>query len=102
MKIFIDSANQREILHWLREGVIDGVTTNPSIMLKDGIHDIEDGTRQMASRLGERSLSVEVTSNDCSEMIRQGREFSSLPFLPDSAWASPRLNYFELMRTLSK
>lgn len=76
MKIFLDSANAHEIESWLREGVVDGVTTNPSIMLKDGVYDIEEGARQIASTLGDRPLSVEVTSNDCSEMIRQAREFS--------------------------
>jgi len=30
-----------EIECWLRQGVVDGVTTNPSIMLKDGVSDIE-------------------------------------------------------------
>lgn len=76
MKIFLDSANAREIAHWLSEGVIDGVTTNPSIMLKDGIYDIEEGSRQLANQLADKPLSVEVTTNDPQEMIRQAREFS--------------------------
>ena len=46
MQIFIDSANFKEIEQWLRQGVIDGVTTNPSIMLKDGVFDIEEGARR--------------------------------------------------------
>ena len=76
MKIFVDSANVRDISQWLREGVIDGVTTNPSIMLKDGIHDVEEGARHIARGLGDRPLSVEVTSNDRPEMLKQAREFS--------------------------
>ena len=76
MKIFVDSANVRDVAHWIREGIIDGVTTNPSIMFKDGICDLEEGARQLADGLGDRPLSVEVTSNDSSEMIRQAREFS--------------------------
>ena len=80
MKIFVDSANIAEIEKWLRQGVVDGVTTNPSIMFKDGIYDVEDGARRIARLLGDRPLSVEVAGNDPQEMIRQGREFS--------AWAS--------------
>jgi len=43
MKIFLDSANVKEIEKWLCYGIVDGVTTNPSIMLKDGIYNIEEG-----------------------------------------------------------
>ncbi len=76
MQIFLDSANYREIEHWLREGVIDGVTTNPSIMLKDGVYDIEEGTRRLCALLGNRPVSVEVTTNDPAEMLEQARTFA--------------------------
>ena len=52
MQIFIDSANIREIEKWLRFGIADGVTTNPSIMLKDGMTDMEKGTKEIAAILG--------------------------------------------------
>ena len=42
MEIFIDSANIGEIEKWAKMGVIDGVTTNPSIMFSDGIYDTEE------------------------------------------------------------
>jgi transaldolase len=77
MKIFLDSADLREVEKWLGEGVIDGITTNPSIMLKDGVYDIEHGARQLASMVGGRPVSVEVTTNDQKEMIRQARHFAS-------------------------
>lgn len=77
MKIFIDSANQREILHWLREGVIDGVTTNPSIMLKDEVYDIEEGARRLCRLVGDRPFSVEVTTNDRVQMAVQARTFAT-------------------------
>jgi transaldolase len=71
MHIFVDSANLEEIRKWLAEGVVDGVTTNPSIMLKDGIHDIEEGARKLSKLLGNLPLSVEVTTNQTEEMVRQ-------------------------------
>lgn len=77
MKIFLDSADFKEVEKWLRQGIVDGVTTNPSIMFKDGVYDIEDGARRLASMMGSRPVSVEVTTNDHEEMIRQAREFAS-------------------------
>ncbi len=76
MQFFLDSANYREIEHWLRQGVIDGVTTNPSIMLKDGVYDIEEGARRICALLGSRPVSVEVTTNDHAEMLKQARVFA--------------------------
>jgi transaldolase len=76
MQIFLDSADLREIEHWLRQGVIDGVTTNPSILLKDGVYDLEEGTRRLCALLNPRPVSVEVTSNDTAEMMEQARLFA--------------------------
>jgi transaldolase len=77
MEIFIDSASVTEIGKWLRMGVIDGVTTNPSIMLKDGIYEIEAGAKDIAAIVNPRPVSVEVTTNNLDEMILQAREFAS-------------------------
>ncbi len=76
MQIFLDSADYKEIEKWLDEGVVDGVTTNPSIMLKDGIYDIEEGARRLTALLGNRPVSVEVTTNDRTEMLQQARTFA--------------------------
>ena len=77
MRVFVDSADQKQIGYWLEEGVVDGVTTNPSIMFKDGATDLEDCARRLASMLGEKPLSVEVTSNDRKVMIEQARTFAT-------------------------
>lgn len=73
MQIFLDTASRKEIEHWLEQGVVDGVTTNPSICLKDGVYDLEAGARQLCRLLDPRPVSIEVTSNDPDEMLRQGR-----------------------------
>jgi transaldolase len=77
MRVFVDSADQAQIEHWMEQGVVDGVTTNPSIMFKDGATDLEECARRLASVLGERPLSVEVTSNDLKIMVEQARTFAT-------------------------
>jgi transaldolase len=77
MEIFIDSANITEIEKWLKMGVIDGVTTNPSIMFKDGVYDAEAGAKEIAALVNPRPLSVEVTTNDLDEMLTQAQTFAS-------------------------
>lgn len=77
MKIFIDSANLEEIRTWLDCGIADGVTTNPSIMLKDGVDDIRKRSLEIAKMIAPRPLSVEVTSDEPEEMLRQGNELES-------------------------
>lgn len=76
MQIFLDSANRKEIEKWLQEGIVDGLTTNPSIMFKDGVFDIEKGARSLCALFGERPVSVEVTTNDRKEMVEQARTFA--------------------------
>lgn len=77
MEIFLDTSNLVEIEKWLRHGVTDGVTTNPSIMLKDGHRDLEAGARKIATLIAPRPVSVEVITNDLDEMVHQAREFAS-------------------------
>lgn len=76
MEIFIDSANISEIQKWLNMGIADGVTTNPSIMLKDGVYDVEKGAKEIATVVHPRPVSVEVTTNDLDEMLVQAQEFA--------------------------
>ena len=77
MEIFIDSASITEIEKWLKMGVIDGVTTNPSIMLQDDVYDAEAGAKEIAALVNPRPVSVEVTTNDLGEMITQAQRFAS-------------------------
>jgi transaldolase len=92
MEIFLDSANVKEIQRWLDEGVVDGVTTNPSIMFADGVHDVERGAVQIAELVHPRPVSVEVTTNDRDEMLRQGRALARLA--PNIVVKIPVINQF--------
>lgn len=92
MQIFLDSADYREIERWFRQGVVDGVTTNPSIMLKDGVYDIEEGARRLCALLGTRPVSIEVTTNQTAEMLEQGRVFAR--WAPNVVVKIPVVNEF--------
>lgn len=75
MQIFLDSADVNQLENWLKQGIVDGVTTNPSIMFKDGITDLQSGVLRISKLLGTRPLSVEVTTNDHETMLEQAHEF---------------------------
>jgi transaldolase len=77
MQIFLDSADVEAVKKWLEQGVIDGVTTNPSIMFKDGVYDLEGGARRLCALLGKSPLSVEVTTNDQTQMLEQAFTFTA-------------------------
>ena len=77
MEIFLDTANIDEIKKWFSYGVLDGVTTNPSIMLKDGGYDMEARAKEIAEIIYPRPLSVEVFTNDFDEMLEQAHTMAS-------------------------
>jgi transaldolase len=97
MKFFIDTANVREIETARNWGLIDGVTTNPSLIAKER-GSIEEIIPQIV-KLGNWPLSVEVTENHYEGMIKQGRAFTrfgdsivvKLPMTPDGLKATRTL-----------
>lgn len=92
MEIFVDSANISEIKKWLGYGILDGVTTNPSIMFKDGVYDNEAGARGIAAIVHPRPVSVEVTTNDLNEMVTQAQEFAR--WAPNIVVKIPQINQY--------
>lgn len=105
MEIFLDSADVGQIQRWLKHGVLDGVTTNPSIMLKDGGYDMEARAREIAALICPRPVSVEVTTNDHEGMVAQAREFAT--WAPNIVVKIPVINEYgepslEVVRTLAQ
>jgi transaldolase len=80
MAIFIDSGNITEIRKFMKMGVLRGVTTNPSILLKDGltggIDEIKKRTLEIAKLIHPYPLSIEVTTNDKDLMLEQARQLA--------------------------
>jgi len=77
MEIFIDTSRIADIRRWLEYGVVDGVTTNPAILLKDGVRDARAEVKAIAALVGKRPVSVEVTTDDLEEMSAQARTFAA-------------------------
>src|SRR3972149_717067 len=80
MPIFLDSTNLKEIEKYQRMGIIRGITTNPPIMLKEGVSGgmsgIESRAKAIARLIDPLPVSVEVITNDPFKMIDQARTFA--------------------------
>ena len=76
MKIFLDTANIDEIREAADLGVLDGVTTNPSLMAKEHGNYME--TLKEICDIVQGPTSAEVVAEDTDEMVRQGREFAKI------------------------
>jgi transaldolase len=76
MKIFLDTANIDEIRDAAALGVLDGVTTNPSLMSKE--HGDYNEMLKEICEIAQGPVSAEVVANDTEEMLRQGREFAKI------------------------
>lgn len=77
MKFFIDTANLDEIREANELGMIDGVTTNPSLVAKEGDVDFKEHIAKICSMV-KGDVSAEVTSLDTEGMLREGREYAKI------------------------
>jgi transaldolase len=80
MTLFLDSGNMVEIARYFKMGVIRGVTTNPTILLKDGVKGgteaIKSRSQEIAKFIAPLPLSVELTTNDRHEMIAEAQAYA--------------------------
>jgi transaldolase len=98
MKIFIDTANIEEIKTANEWGVIDGVTTNPTLVAKEG-KDFKSIVNQILS-IVDGPISVEVISTDSEGMVKEAVEMSKwsknivikIPMIPEGLKAVKILN----------
>jgi transaldolase len=98
VKFFIDTANLKEIREAAELGVIDGVTTNPSLIAKEGGVDFKQHIAAICESV-QGDVSAEVTSLDIEGMLREGREYARIapnvvvkcPLTSDGLKATKRL-----------
>jgi transaldolase len=77
MKFFIDTANLDEIRQANEMGLIDGVTTNPSLVAKESGVDFKEHIAKICEMV-KGDVSAEVTSLDTEGMLREGRELAKI------------------------
>ncbi|MFN2530159.1 MAG: fructose-6-phosphate aldolase [Pyrinomonadaceae bacterium] len=77
MKFFLDTANLNDIREAVSLGLADGVTTNPSLVAKEGNVDFKQHIAAICE-LVQGPVSAEVTSQDMDGMVAQGREYSRI------------------------
>ncbi len=100
MKIFLDTANIEQIKQGAKLGVVAGVTTNPSLMMKEGLADYETAVKEICSIIP-GPVSVEVVTEDPVEMIKQARQM--VKWAPNVVIKIPStLAGLEVTSTLSK
>jgi transaldolase len=80
MKFFIDTANLKEIKEAYDLGVLDGVTTNPSLMAKEGITGAENIRAHYKSicRIVDNNVSAEVIATEYEAILQEGRELAKI------------------------
>ena len=106
-QIFLDTAKLDEIREAASWGVLDGVTTNPTLMLRAGTADLKTNTLEIVNMV-QGPVSAEVVSTDASGMIEEARDILSwadnvyvkIPTTPEgvkamkeiSSWPNGRIN----------
>ena len=80
MKFFIDTANLKEIAEAHDMGILDGVTTNPSLMAKEGITGKENILQHYVNicNIVDGPVSAEVIATDFEGMVKEGEELAAL------------------------
>ena len=80
MKFFIDTANLDQIIEAQDLGILDGVTTNPSLMAKEGItgHDNIINHYKIICEIVDGDVSAEVISTEFEGMVEEGNRLSKL------------------------
>jgi transaldolase len=76
MQLFLDTASVAEIRTMWETGILDGVTTNPTLVAKEGRR-FEDVLREVCA-LGVPSVSAEVVATDTEGMLREGRHLREI------------------------
>ena len=76
MKIFIDTANLDQIKEINSWGIVDGVTTNPSLIAKEGV-DVKTRIKEIAE-IVDGPIPAEAMSMTADEMVKEGRELAKI------------------------
>jgi transaldolase len=98
MKLFLDTANVKEIYEAANLGILDGVTTNPSLVVKEGRSFKE--MLQEICKIVDGPISAEVVSTEADAMVKEGRELAKIhknivvkvPLIPEGIKATKKFS----------
>ncbi|MDF2378946.1 MAG: fructose-6-phosphate aldolase [Candidatus Gracilibacteria bacterium] len=98
MKIFLDTANLDEIKKYAEMGIVDGVTTNPTLVAKEGAN-LKEYTLKICEMV-DGDISAEVIATDYEGIVKEGREIAKwhknvvvkIPFIPEGVKAIKTLS----------
>lgn len=78
MRFFVDTANLNEIREAAAMGILDGVTTNPSLMAKEGVKDVNAHYKTICELTGPGDVSAEVFATDYAGILKEGRALAQI------------------------
>jgi transaldolase len=98
MKLFLDTANVKEIQEGASTGLIDGVTTNPSLVSKEG-RSFKEALQEIC-KIVDGPISAEVVTVEADAMVKEGRELAKIhknivvkcPLIPEGLKATKKLS----------
>lgn len=76
IKIFADGADIKTMLEQYKSGIVQGFTTNPTLMQKNGISDYESFAKEILKNIIDKPISFEVFSDEFDDMERQARKIA--------------------------
>lgn len=79
IRFYLDSAQREDVEPWLRTGLIEGLTTNPTLLQSSGVRNDELGTLvAWATAAGARTVFVQSWGDGAAELARRGRQLAGL------------------------
>ncbi len=98
MKLFLDTANLADIKKYAEWGLVDGVTTNPSLIAKEGVS-FEKRIKEITKAV-KGPVSAEVISTEWKDMVKEGQKYATwakniyvkCPMTPDGLIATQKLS----------
>ena len=103
-KIFADGAEISEIIELNENNVVEGFTTNPSLMRKAGIENYESFSKEVLKIIGKKPISFEVFADEFDEMELQAKKISEWGenvYVKIPIMNTKGLNSYELIKKLS-
>ncbi|HLL34503.1 transaldolase family protein [Streptomyces sp.] len=78
MKIFLDTTDLDAVTRWLPHGIVDGVTTNPTLLRKAGVDNAREMVRELARQVAPGDVSIQVAGETHDEMVQQALGYRTL------------------------